>query len=208
MQELNEKSVNCGICGSDRHTDAEHNSYLARNYNAKVNEVIPPKYWHIESDRDYLKGDIVDGSVFISGDVGRGKTVLLASIVKRILKEKTSRVKWISYPEFIITLQNLYKAEHPAVAPDEYIKDIAYYTGVLVIDDLGAEKITDFVRQTTYFILNHREQYMLQTLITSNWNLDKIDGQIDSRVSSRITGMCDCIILTGKDRRLAGATKT
>jgi len=43
---------------------------------------------------------------------------------------------------------------------------------------------------------------MLHTLVTSNFSLQQIDDQIDTRVSSRIGGMCKIVKLTGKDRRL------
>ena len=79
---------------------------------------------------------------------------------------------------------------------------MAKFEGWLAIDDIGAEKLTEFVRQITYYILNEREQRELPTLITSNFSLMEIDEMIDSRISSRIAGMCEVIKLSGKDRRL------
>ena len=73
---------------------------------------------------------------------------------------------------------------------------------ILFLDDLGAEKLTDFVRQITYFILNEREQNELTTVITSNFSLKQLDEQIDQRISSRIAGMCEILKFTGDDRRI------
>ena len=81
-------------------------------------------------------------------------------------------------------------------------ENIATYPGTLCIDDIGAEKMTAFVQQITYYIINYREQEMLHTLITSNFSLQQIDEQIDTRVSSRIAGMCKVVKIQGHDRRL------
>ena len=86
--------------------------------------------------------------------------------------------------------------------PFEIAEEIAKFSGVLVIDDLGAEKMTDFVKQIIYFIINEREQRCLTTIITSNFSLAQLDEHIDSRISSRIAGMCKVIQLSGRDRRL------
>ena len=74
--------------------------------------------------------------------------------------------------------------------------------GVLIIDDLGAVKLTEFVQQITYYIINEREMKMLPTIITSNFDLNEIDNMIDPRVSSRISGMCEIKQLVGKDKRI------
>jgi len=42
----------------------------------------------------------------------------------------------------------------------------------------------------------------LPTIITSNFGLNEIDEMIDSRISSRISGMCEVLQIKGKDRRL------
>jgi len=72
----------------------------------------------------------------------------------------------------------------------------------LILDDLGTEKPTEYVKQAIYFIINEREQWQRQTIITSNFSLEQIDAQYDSRISSRISGMADIREMRGKDRRV------
>ena len=62
--------------------------------------------------------------------------------------------------------------------------------------------MTDFVRQTTYALINEREMEMRPTFITSNFALQRLNEHIDERVASRIAGMCEVIELKGKDRRI------
>lgn len=99
-------------------------------------------------------------------------------------------------------LQSMYIKKDNEETPFEMAERIATFEGTLCIDDIGAEKMTAFVQQITYYIINYREQEMLHTLITSNFGLQQIDEQIDTRISSRLGGMCKVVKLTGKDRRL------
>lgn len=165
-----------------------------------LSTIIPKKYLRIECDKPELVQQGLEKSLYITGSCGVGKTVLMAGIVKELVRQN-KRVEWYSYPELIMNLQNLYRKDTDDTAFDVAEK-IAEFSGTLCIDDLGAEKITDFVRQTTYYIINKREQECLHTIITSNFTLREIDDQIDPRIGSRIAGMCEIITLKGRDRRL------
>ena len=174
--------------------------YKEQVYQKKL-KVMPVKFRDIECDKIELVKQGIKQSLFITGASGVGKTVLMAGVVKELLKDKGNKVKWISYPGFIMELQSMFRKEGENT-PFEMAEEVAIYSGTLCIDDIGAEKMTAFVQQITYYIINYREQEMLHTLITSNFNLQQINDQIDSRVSSRIAGMCKIIKLTGRDRRL------
>lgn len=163
--------------------------------------LMPIKFRDIECDRKDLVRQGMDHSLFITGASGVGKTVLMAGVVKELLKAKKDKIEWISYPGFIMELQSMFRKEGENT-PFDMAERIATYPGTLCIDDMGAEKMTAFVQQITYYIINYREMEMLHTLITSNFSLQQIDEQIDTRVSSRIAGMCKVVKLTGKDRRL------
>lgn len=169
--------------------------------------IIPVKFRDIECDKPDIVKQGLEESMFITGGAGVGKTVLMAGIVKEILKTKKREVKWISYPSFIMELQSSFRRNDNDVTPFEVSEEIASFPGTLAIDDIGAEKMTAFVQQITYYIINHREQEMLHTLITSNFSLQQIDEQIDTRISSRIGGMCKIVKLTGGDRRLQRVIK-
>jgi DNA replication protein DnaC len=183
-----------------------------------IRYVVPEKYHDMVSDRTELVNMYVGKNIFITGDSGTGKTVLMAEITKKIIRESVeiiekishsidneyNIIKWISYPAFIMELQNMFKKdfERGAETPFDMAEKIAKFNGMLCVDDIGAEKLTEFVRQITYFIINEREQRMLPIMITSNFSLAQIDEMIDPRISSRIAGMCETIRLVGKDRRI------
>lgn len=164
----------------------------------KISRTMPCKYWDIETDRKDVLG--MEGqSLFINGTPGTGKTVLACSLAKKYIREGNF-VKFINFPAYIMELQCAYRkdTENPFMNAESTAK----FHGVLVIDDLGAEKLTDFVKQVIYFIINEREQRCLTTIITSNFSLGDLDSHIDSRISSRIVGMCRVVKLNGVDRRM------
>ena len=183
-----------------RKQNEEHIKYLIAK--------LPRLYQNITTNKDYKR--YIEKSLYITGDVGTGKTVLVVTLAKHYIINNIP-IKWISYPEFIMMLQNAFKNDAyknagtswtTKINPYNEAEEVAEFEGYLFIDDLGAEKLTDFVRQITYFIINHREQNMLKTVITSNFSLQEVDAQIDRRISSRIAGICEVLKLKGQDKRL------
>ena len=73
---------------------------------------------------------------------------------------------------------------------------------LLIIDDIGVEKITDWSRQVFYTLIDRRYRNMKQTIITSNLYLDEISKNIDDRIVSRLIEMGKIIKLDGQDQRL------
>ena len=165
---------------------------------------IPAKYRNLDVDRPerikLLEDALRKGQgLYIQGGVGTGKTVFAAVFARRLICQGCE-VMWRSYPDLIMELQDAYRAEKSSYA---IAKAAAEFPGWLILDDLGAEKATDFVRQITYYILNEREQQLRSTVITSNLQLGEIDAAIHPRISSRIAGMCRVVDFGGEDRRVA-----
>lgn len=169
----------------------------------RMNRIIPLKFRKLATDKEELLKKCKDKSVFCYGPAGTGKTVFITSLVRAYIRIE-KRVCYLSYPAFIMKLRNSYRKERTGdrKTPWDIAEETASFTGILFLDDLGAEKTTDFVREITYFILNEREINLLTTIITSNFSLDELNDTIDPRISSRIAGMCEILKFTGKDRRI------
>jgi len=202
--------THCDIC----QTDIEVSEERAKKYTAflcdkckekkltekitgKIQRIIPKKFWDLETDKSLDKYKDKLCSLFIHGKAGVGKTVLACSLAKLYIRQNYY-VKFISYPAFIMDLQGGFKRDEDVYG---YAKEIALYEGMLIIDDLGVGKISEFVRQMIYYLINEREMSMLQMVITSNYDLNEIANMFDERISSRIKGCCEVLNMEGKDRR-------
>ena len=72
----------------------------------------------------------------------------------------------------------------------------------LVLDDLGAEKTTDWSFSVLYLIIDNRYNNYKKTIITSNFALNQLAGKLgDDRIPSRIRAMCSIVKMDGDDRR-------
>ena len=88
----------------------------------------------------------------------------------------------------------------------------------LVLDDLEAERMSEWVGEQVFAILNYRSNHCLQTIITSNYGLNALAGRMatsgkdrdsgddvqSQRVLSRICGMCYIVEVGGRDYRMKG----
>ena len=74
---------------------------------------------------------------------------------------------------------------------------------LLLLDDLGAERANEWVRERIFVIVNHRYREELPTTFTSNTGPKDLAAQLGERTASRIIAMCDWISLEGEDYREA-----
>lgn len=185
-----------------------------RNMDWTTSEIVAP---YLESSR----------GLCLVGLIGRAKTTNLCLLARDWLlkwakeaevsdeeiasfrtQDRHSERTWrfISFPSFIMEIQDAWRREETEETALALLKRAARAPR-LIIDDLGAEKLTDYVRQATYFLINEREQWDRTTYITSNFPLKELDRQLDARISSRIAGMCDVKHFRGEDLRLRRASK-
>lgn len=81
----------------------------------------------------------------------------------------------------------------------DYLKDSKR---LLILDDLGCEKITDWVLEKFYEIINTRYNHVRPVIITSNHSIPELAEKVGDRIVSRLVEMCDIVELTGDDRRI------
>lgn len=134
--------------------------------------------------------------VYLWGPVGTGKTYALYAMRERI-HQMSITVRLHSAPEMFDMIRDDYQHK------DSFNLDrILANRGILMIDDLGAEKPSEWVTETMFKIINKRYEEVLPTIITSNLDLGELVPRFGDRIASRIAEMCDVVKLDGNDRRL------
>jgi DNA replication protein DnaC len=120
------------------------------------------------------------GWLVFMGNYGCGKTHLAAAIAIHATRHLALKTLFTIVPDLLDHLRATY---HPtsAVTYDERF-EVVRTVPLLVLDDLGAESQTQWAQEKLFQIINHRYNEELPTVITSNVDLDRMDGRIRSRL--------------------------
>ncbi len=153
------------------------------------------------------------GLLFL-GLPGVGKTHLLVALLKA-LAERGAECLFLDYQELLRRIQHSY---NPIVRTTEYeLLQPVLATEVVAIDDLGNNRISDWVEDTVTYVVNHRYSSKKPTLFTANLAEERLEGgpgeritratfeeRLGPRVASRLKEMCRFVELKAKDYRSRG----
>lgn len=135
-------------------------------------------------------------SLLLLGVVGVGKTHQCYGAI-RALAVSGARCSWE-----LLTAADLFARQRPRpnVDTEEDFQRLAR-VGLLVLDDLGAAKDSEWTEEITYRLVNSRYQYCKPTIVTSNVVPAKLAEKLGERVASRLREMGWRVSLKGVDRR-------
>lgn len=146
----------------------------------------------------------VPGSgVFIHGVVGSGKTFLACKVMLAFMKENyVTRNGFKSYlfcnvPDLLQRLKAGIKDNLETSIVEELT-----HVDLLIFDDIGVGKESEWFHNILYLIINHRYAEMKPTIFTSNKTEDELVHILDDRIVSRIAGMTIPIERKPKDYRI------
>ncbi|SEP72955.1 DNA replication protein DnaC [Lachnospiraceae bacterium NE2001] len=146
--------------------------------------------------------DNVDDNILMYGGPGLGKTFLSNCIAKALL-DSGHTVLYLSSNELFSEILSIYimsKSEtEKALAKPIY--EYIYSSDLLIIDDLGTEVMSSFVRSQLFEIINKRIQEQKSTLISSNLSLGELQESYTERVMSRIVDKYKLYPFYGDDIR-------
>jgi DNA replication protein DnaC len=136
--------------------------------------------------------------LWFMGPPGTGKTTLAMLVSQAALRAGRS-VAIYSLPRLLNEIRDTHRAERSHVDLLDRLTEV----DLLHIDDVGAERTTDWVLEELYSIVNGRYEDERAIVITTNI-LDRgaLCEQITARTVSRLTEMCDELPLLGHDHRM------
>ena len=140
---------------------------------------------------------------YLWGEPGRGKTYAAAHAV-RVAVESSRGSK---LPAKLVSAKHLLDSIRDGFnGGDRDALRRAEAVPLLALDDLGAERTTDWAIETLGSLIDARTAEGLPTIVTSNYSLGQLrelwGGMPGARIASRLGGACERIEVTGPDRRL------
>jgi DNA replication protein DnaC len=156
--------------------------------------------------------------LLLTGSIGTGKTHLAVGILQALVAERGATGLFYDYRELLKQVQNSYNRQVQATEL-EILRPV-FEAEVLVLDELGASKPTDWVWDTVAHILNTRYNDRRTTIITTNYanagplgsglevsgaraamREETLGDRIGERMRSRLQEMCVVVEMNGADFR-------
>jgi DNA replication protein DnaC len=144
--------------------------------------------------------------LFLEGQPGVGKTHLAVAILKQVIQTRGARGLFYDTRDLLRVIRSTYD---PSIRTTEVeILRPVMTADLLVLDDLGAEKTSEWVEETMNLIVNTRYNERRVTIFTSNYpdipddtDPNSLLFRIGSRMRSRLHEMCEFLALDGADYR-------
>ena len=149
---------------------------------------------------------VVSQGLLLEGQPGVGKTHLAVAVLKHVVQAAGARGMFYDTRELLRVIRSTYD---PSIRTTELeILQPVMTADLLVLDDLGAEKTSEWVDETMNLIVNTRYNERRLTIFTSNYQdiPDDTDPnsllfRIGFRMRSRLHEMCEFLVLDGADYR-------
>jgi DNA replication protein DnaC len=178
------------------HCDLE--SYIPREPSQKTAKMVVAKFID--------QYPLVDFGLLFLGACGVGKTHLAVALLKEIIKKTGDRGLFYDFRDLLREIQGSWNNVSQASELD-VLKPVLV-AKILVLDELGANKPTIWVRDTISYIINWRYNERKVTVFTSNYldnpirtGEETLTDRIEARLRSRLYEMCSVVEIGGEDFR-------
>lgn len=155
--------------------------------------------------RDYLTNwneyEKLGYGLAFRGEVGIGKTHLASAIVNE-LHHRLVFAYFLSVPVFIRRLQDCMDTHEP----EGPIISSLFAPRLLVLNDLAAERVSEWTVTKLYEVIDHRWNNHQPIIVTTNLSLEQVKNTFGSRIADRLLDMCGPFIqIDGESWRVRNA---
>ncbi len=144
--------------------------------------------------------------LFLEGQPGVGKTHLAVAVLRQVIEQTGARGLFYDTRDLLRVIRSTYD---PSIRTTELdVLRPVMQADLLVLDDLGAEKTSEWVEETMNLIVNTRYNERRLTIFTSNYadipddtDPNSLLFRIGHRMRSRLHEMCEFVVMDGADYR-------
>ena len=219
-QELADLKLNTwlSLVNSRRHRDVSFDNYKPQN-KEQQKAMLTCQEWAKDLPEEQDRG------LFLVGPVGTGKTHLLLATIRQLIElypqnivsaglkhrywrdgdKRTESAVSVIFVSMIDLLRDIKESfgqeERDKNLGIERISEGARSCDLLFIDDIAAERTTDWVREQIFDLIDYRYRYERLTSFTSNLNANDLEAVLGDRIMSRIMEMTIGVPVVGPDYR-------
>ena len=150
--------------------------------------------WYVNTWKERRSSN--DG-LLLWGTIGTGKTFFAGCIANALIEQGES-VLMTNFSKILNTLSGMYSEEK-----NEFIASLMRYS-LLIIDDLGIERNTEYAKEQVYNIIDERYKAKLPFIVTTNLTLDELKDSKElayRRIYDRVLSMCVPVSFQGESHR-------
>ncbi len=158
--------------------------------------------WANELVHKFLDPSFVPSGFYLWGGTGTGKTLLACVILNELIFRYQVKCKYAKVnKDFLSAIKDTYQSDSETHGQERMIEKEFAEVDVLVIDDFGIQKETEFNNRKLYDLIDNRYEQEKLTLLTSNHSLHEWQDKGQGRIYSRLSEMTKEIQLKCSDYR-------